>query len=99
MAKTIVNIHEAKTNLSRLIMQVESGGEVIIARAGKPAVKLIALVEVPLKKRRIGFLAGQFRVPDDFNEMGRAAIEEMFHGDPDKELREKLEKKKKKKKR
>jgi prevent-host-death family protein len=78
---TTVNIHEAKTHLSKLIERVETGEEIIIARAGKPAVRLTAL-EPALPKSRLGFLKGRgFSVPDDFNEMGRQEIEKMFYGD------------------
>jgi prevent-host-death family protein len=76
-----VNIHEAKTNLSQLIKQVEEGGkEIIIARGGKPAARLMPIApEEPVS--RIGFLKGQFNVPDDFDTMLEAEIEEMFYGD------------------
>ena len=61
-----VNIHQAKTGLSRLVEQAEAGEEIVIARAGKPAARL-----VPLRKsrghRRLGLLDGKFRIPDDFN--------------------------------
>jgi len=78
---TTVNIHEAKTHLSKLIEQAERGEDVVIARAGKPAVKLTPVKPAP-RKRRLGFLAGyDFHVPDDFNEMGREEIEKMFYGE------------------
>lgn len=75
-----VNIHEAKTHLSRLVDQAAKGEPFIIARAGKPLVKVVAIeATAPEKPRsRIGFLAGQFKVPDDFDEIGRQEIEEMF---------------------
>lgn len=60
-----VNIHEAKTHLSRLIDQAMAGEEVIIARYGKPLVKLVPIAGKP--KRRLGLLAGKIRVPDDFD--------------------------------
>lgn len=77
----IVNIHDAKTHLSRLIEQAERGEPFIIARAGKPVVKVSA-VDAPEKPalQRLGFLAGQIEIPDDFNEMGRDEIERMFEG-------------------
>ena len=62
-----VNIHEAKTHLSRLVEGVEKGEPFIIARAGKPVVK-VTLVEQPAP-RRLGFMQGQFEVPDDFDDM------------------------------
>lgn len=74
-----VNIHEAKTQLSRLIERAVQGDSFIIAKAGKPLVKVTSLDVVPLKPaRRLGFLAGQMRVPDDFDQIGRANIEELF---------------------
>lgn len=78
-----VNIHEAKTHLSKLIEKAERGEETIIARAGKPAAKLVPIRPVKPAKRKLGFLAGQgFKVPGDFNEWGRKEIEEMFYGKP-----------------
>ncbi len=76
-----VNIHEAKTHLSRLIEAAVAGETVIIAKAGKPLVKLTAL-DAPAEKgkRRLGFMSGQYSVPDDFDTMGQAEIEAMFHG-------------------
>lgn len=74
-----VNIHEAKTHLSKLVDEAAAGEPFIIAKAGKPVAKVTAL-DTPTgsKKRRLGFLAGQFSVPDDFDVMGAAQIEEMF---------------------
>ena len=57
-----VNVHEAKTQLSALIARVEAGEEVVIARRGKPVVRLAA-VEAP-ERRRMGFLP--YTVPDSF---------------------------------
>lgn len=61
-----VNIHEAKTHLSRLVDEVAEGGEVIIARAGKPVARLVPLVPSPSPKR-LGLLKGKLHVPDDFD--------------------------------
>ena len=74
-----VNIHEAKTHLSRLIQAAIEGEPFIIARAGKPVVKVIAL-EAPDTRtnRRIGFMDGQISVPDDFNRMGNREISALF---------------------
>lgn len=74
-----VNIHEAKTHLSRLIEQAAKGESFVIAKAGKPMVKVSAL-DTPTSKqaRRLGFLTGQINVPDDFDRMGADAIAEMF---------------------
>ena len=60
--QTQFNIHEAKTRLSQLIEQVESGGEAVIARAGKPVVRLVRIEEAP-ERRVLGRLAGQFNLP------------------------------------
>jgi antitoxin (DNA-binding transcriptional repressor) of toxin-antitoxin stability system len=63
----IANIHQAKTNLSKLIEATLAGEEVIIAKAGKPVAKLI--VFVPKKKERVsGLLKGKIEIPDDFND-------------------------------
>jgi prevent-host-death family protein len=81
---TMVNIHEAKTHLSRLIETAANGETVVIAKAGKPLVKLIAL-DAPTggAKRRLGFLDGQFTIPDDFDTMGRQEIEHLFGLEPE----------------
>jgi prevent-host-death family protein len=73
----IVNIHEAKTNLSRLVDAAAKGESFIIAKAGKPLVKVVP-VDAPAVKKRLGFLEGQFTVPDDFDTMFQDEIEEMF---------------------
>jgi prevent-host-death family protein len=77
-----INIHEAKTQLSRLVNQAANGKSFIIAKAGKPLVKVTPL-DTPTGKqvRRLGFLAGQFSVPDDFDGMGSTEIERMFGGE------------------
>ncbi|HEX9986013.1 MAG TPA: type II toxin-antitoxin system prevent-host-death family antitoxin [Thermoanaerobaculia bacterium] len=72
-----VNIHEAKTQLSRLVERAAKGESFIIAKAGKPLVKVSALDAPPLPQR-LGFLAGEIEVPDDFDEMGAREIEAMF---------------------
>jgi prevent-host-death family protein len=61
-----VNIHQAKTELSKLVERAEAGEEIIIARAGKPAAKLVPLTRFH-GHRRLGLLDGKFRIPDDFN--------------------------------
>lgn len=71
-----VNMHEAKTNLSRLVAAAVEGEGFIIARAGKPLVKVEAIA--PEKPRRLGFLAGQGAIPDDFDRMGADEITEAF---------------------
>jgi prevent-host-death family protein len=74
-----VNIHEAKTHLSRLVDQAAKGESFMIAKHGKPLVKVVAL-NTPLghEIKRIGFMAGQISVPDDFDRMGAAQIELLF---------------------
>jgi prevent-host-death family protein len=74
-----VNIHEAKTHLSRLLDRAAKGELFIIAKAGKPLVK-VAPPETPdaAQLRRLGFMAGQIAAPDDFDRMGEAEIEELF---------------------
>ncbi|MEO6910852.1 MAG: type II toxin-antitoxin system prevent-host-death family antitoxin [Edaphobacter sp.] len=76
-----VNIHEAKTQLSRLIEQAVKGEPFIIAKAGKPLVKVTPL-DAPTGQqvRRLGFMSGQINVPKDFDRMGRRAIEKLFGG-------------------
>ena len=78
-----VNMHEAKTHLSRLVKDAAAGEPFIIARAGKPVVKVIA-VDAPDvgQSSRLGFLAGQIVVPDDFDRMGESEIQGMFSGEP-----------------
>ena len=81
-----LNIHAAKTHLSRLVERVEGGETILIARAGKPVAKLVPLEpeatdRTAMAARRIGFMKGEFSIPDDFNEMGREEIDEMFNGD------------------
>jgi len=76
-----VNIHEAKTHLSRLVERAAKGEPFVIAKAGKPLVKVTAL-DTPQagQVRRLGFMTGQIVVPDDFDWMGSAEIEKLFDG-------------------
>lgn len=76
-----VNIHEAKTHLSRLVDQAYQGEPFIIAKAGKPLVKVVPLdTATPGVSQRIDFMRGAIRVPDDFDRMGAAEIEQLFAG-------------------
>jgi prevent-host-death family protein len=77
-----VNIHQAKTHLSRLVDQAAEGEPFIIAKSGKPLVKVMA-IDAPAAGtiRRLGFLGGQFTIPDDFDRMGEAEIERLFTGE------------------
>ena len=74
-----VNIHEAKTHLSRLVEQAAGGESFVIAKAGKPLVKVSSL-DAPAGQSRVGFLLDQGTVPDDFDTMAHAEIEELFAG-------------------
>ena len=80
----IVNIHEAKTQLSRLVEAAARGESFVIAKAGKPMVRVTA-IEAPAEARRTGFLAGAFEVPEDFDRMGAADIAALFGGAADPE--------------
>ena len=62
-----VNIHEAKTHLSRLVDEVAAGAEIIIAKAGKPMARL-APIAAPVRKKHLGLLKGKIKVPDDLND-------------------------------
>ncbi|MDX8515431.1 type II toxin-antitoxin system Phd/YefM family antitoxin [Mesorhizobium captivum] len=74
-----VNIHNAKTNLSRLVDRAAKGEPFIIAKAGKPLVKVVPIDQpTAAQVRRVGFMAGQISVPDDFDRMGADEIEQMF---------------------
>ena len=76
-----VNLHEAKTHLSRLVQAAADGAPFIITRAGKPLVKVVAVeAPDPGTVRRIGFLAGRISVPPDFDRMGADEIETLFEG-------------------
>ena len=73
-----VNIHEAKTHLSRLVEAAARGEPFVIARAGKPLVQ-VTMIDAPAPSR-VGFLAGQFLVPADFDQMAAAEVRAMFEG-------------------
>ena len=75
-----VNIHEAKTHLSRLVDAAARGESFIIARAGKPLVKVVAIDAPEKPKRRLGFYEGPLSIPDDFDTMFADEIREMFEG-------------------
>lgn len=72
-----VNIHEAKTQLSKLVDQAVKGEAFVIAKAGTPLVKVTAL-DAPAAAQRLGFLAGEVAVPEDFDRMGEAEIADLF---------------------
>ena len=72
-----VNIHEAKTHLSKLLERVALGEEVVIAKAGTPVAKLVPFDQEP-KTRIFGSAKGEFAVPDDFNKPD-PEIEALFY--------------------
>ena len=76
-----INIHEAKTHLSRLVELAAKGESFVIAKAGKPLVKVTALNAPESEQmKRLGFMAGQLQVPDDFDRMGSDEIAQLFGG-------------------
>ena len=80
-----VNIHEAKTHLSRLVEEAANGEPFEIAKAGKPMVKVVAIDDpAPKVKRRLGFMKGMYSLPDNFEEISTKLdkeIEKMFYGE------------------
>ena len=74
----IANIHQAKTNLSKLIEMVLLGQEVIIAKAGKPVAKLVSY-KPKMKERIPGLLKGKITIPDNFDDEDEE-INKMFYG-------------------
>jgi antitoxin (DNA-binding transcriptional repressor) of toxin-antitoxin stability system len=75
-----VNIHAAKTNLSRLIEKAVQGEPFVIAKSGKPVVQVSACAPPPDPARRVGFLKGGIEVPEDFDSMGKETIQAVFEG-------------------
>jgi prevent-host-death family protein len=78
-----VNIHEAKTHLSRLVDEAAKGNVFIIAKAGKPLVKVLPLSEGDLSGvEKLGFMSGEIAVPDDFDSLAAAEMIQLFEGKP-----------------
>jgi len=77
-----VNIHDAKTQLSKLVDRAAKGESFVIAKHGKPLVKVMAL-DAPSESqiKRTGFLEGHIAVPDDFDQMGGDELKQLFEGD------------------
>ena len=76
------NIHEAKTQLSKLVEMAAKGESFLIAKAGKPMVKVTALdTPASSQMQRFGFMSGQIKVPDDFNTMSAAEMQTLFEGE------------------
>jgi len=76
-----VNIHQAKTQLSKLVDRAAKGEPFVIAKAGKPLVK-VARLDAPAAPRRLGFLAGEIAVPEDFDRMEAVEIAALFGDRP-----------------
>jgi prevent-host-death family protein len=72
-----VNIHEAKTQLSKLVDKAAKGEPFVIAKAGKPLVKVTPLA-APATAQRLGFMTGEIDVPEDFDSMGSQTFEALF---------------------
>lgn len=72
-----VDIHDAKTHLYRLVDRAAKGESFVIAKAGKPLVK-VSPVDAPAEPKRLGFLKGEIEVPDDFDRMGEREIAALF---------------------
>jgi prevent-host-death family protein len=78
-----VNIHEAKTHLSRLLEEAAKGRPFVIAKSGKAVAKVVPIEsDAEFAKRRLGFLAGAISVPDDFDDMGDSEIASLFGHTP-----------------
>jgi prevent-host-death family protein len=75
---TTVNIHDAKTHLSRLVARVARGESFIIAKAGKPLARVIPIDAKESPKDRLGFMKGEMTVPKNFDDMGRDEIASLF---------------------
>ena len=73
-----VNLHEAKTHLSRLVDQAAAGEEILIARAGKPVARLVALAPEMARPRPLGLGKGRFTLPKHFDTLHAEAIQQMF---------------------
>ena len=78
----VVNMQEAKAHLSRLVQAAVDGEPFVIARAGRPLVKVVPInTPEPAEARRTGFMADEISVPPNFDGMGSTEIEAMFDGE------------------
>ena len=75
-----VNIHEAKTHLSRLVERVAAGEEIVIARHGRPVARLVAYRPPTGKRRKLGLMAGKWDIPDDFDDPLPDDVLDAFEG-------------------
>ena len=73
-----VNIHEAKTHLSALVEKAADGAPFIIAKSGKPMVKVIPYRPHGATNQRVGFLKGKIKIPEDFDTIGESEISDLF---------------------
>lgn len=78
VAMHTVNIHQAKTHLSRLVARVARGESFVIAKAGKPLARVVPIEAKELPADRLGFMKGEISVPKDFDQMGRDEIAARF---------------------
>lgn len=77
-----ISISHAKTHLSRLVERVVSGESFVITKFGNPMAQVIAVTAPEAGQlSRLGFLAGQFTIPEDFDGLCRAEIKQLFEGD------------------
>ena len=77
-----VNIHEAKTHLSRFVDQAAAGNEIVIARAGRPVARLVALAPTKLQPRPLGLGKDRFTLPKNFDALHASEIQQMFEATP-----------------
>lgn len=75
-----INVYEAKTHLSQLLDRAAAGEEIVIARAGRPIARLVALSDAPSRRRSPGAWRGKVSIADDFDELP-AEIEAAFRGE------------------
>lgn len=76
-----INMHEAKTHLSHLVMMASQGEPFIIAKAGKPLVKVVPIEPQDIAQtQRLGFMLGECQVPDNFDTMLSDEIQALFEG-------------------
>ena len=76
---TVVNIHQAKTHLSKIVDEASAGREVIIAKAGRKVARLVPIEPKP-RPKKLGGLKGRIKVPDDFNMPLDASVIAGFEG-------------------
>lgn len=75
-----INIHQAKTHLSRLVEQAAAGEEIVIAKAGKPLARLVPYAPTARAPRRLGMFKGEIDIPDDFDAPLAEEVLRLFEG-------------------